>query len=128
MSFREKVEPKVVEQKTTEPVESETSGEQVVVDDLLATYEDAVGHPYIAEYLDLKSVWKEDKSLQTDLHTIEKHLKDKVSNDELANSTKAAKKYIRELEKKADIDPIMDSENTRIRKLLAYIEFLDVIK
>ena len=94
---------------------------------LLATYQEKNGLPYTAEYFELGDVWDRDKSLSDDLKDIESYLRDQVTKEELKNSVDAGKKRLKELEKKADVDPVMDTENTRIRKLTAYIDFLRTI-
>lgn len=105
-----------------------TTTSEVQVLDLLVTYEQESGRPYTAEYYELGDMWNRESSLKGDLQRIEKHIKEQVNNGSLNNSTKAADKYLKTLEKKADIDTVMDSTNKRIEKLSAYIDFLDVIK
>ena len=119
LSASEDVSQDTVEQSTS-AVEAPT--------DLLATYEETTGKPYTSEYYELGDMWNRETSLKTDLQRIEQHLREKVSRNELNNSVKSASKYLKELEKKADIDPVIDSTNRRIEKLSAYIDFLDVIK
>lgn len=107
---------------------SDAQGTSTVVEDtLLATYQDEVGTPYTAQYFEIPSVWSDD-SMRESVQAIENHLRVQVSEKQLANTTKAAEKYLRSLEKKADVDPIMDSPSKRLDRLVAYIEFLDYIK
>lgn len=99
---------------------------QTHIDSLLATYSEDQGKPFIANYLEVDGIWDKDKTLQNELNTIEGYLKDQIKNGKLENSTKAGKKYLQALEKKAETNPY-DATNKRISKILAYIEFQRVV-
>ncbi len=109
-------------------VEITQAGDSVVthVDSLLATYQDDQGLPYTAKYLDLDGVWDKTDGLTNELKTIEGYLREEVSKGNLDNSTKAAEKYLKELEKKAGTNPY-ESTTKRISRLLAYIDFQKVV-
>lgn len=96
------------------------------VPELLATYSEDMGNPYSAEYYDVKEVWSEEPNLKSEITEIEDYLKKQVSDGKLDNSTKAADKYLRELEKKAGTNPY-ESTTKRISKVLAYLEFQRVV-
>lgn len=89
---------------------------------LFATYEDDQGHPFIADYLDIKTVWDKEASLSSEVKQIEGYIREEVSNGKIENSIKAAKKFIQELEKKAGVSQY-ESTNKKISRLLAYIDF-----
>lgn len=94
--------------------------------ELVATYMDDQGKPYVAKYLNVESVYSEEPHLKNEVETIEKYIQDQVKNGKLDNSTKAADKFLKEMEKKAEISPFA-SANQRISKLLAYIDFRKVV-
>lgn len=94
---------------------------------LFATYEDDQGNPYAADYFEIKGIWKDEPTLANELKTIEGYIREKVSNKEIENNTKSAKKFIQELEKKAGTN-VYENTNKRIQKLLAYIEFRKVVE
>lgn len=125
-TFREAV---VAEPVTEAPkTEITQSGDSVVthIDSLLATYQDDQGHPYTANYLDLKGVWDKTEGLANEIKTIEGYLRQQVDKGNLENSTKSAEKYLKELEKKAGTNPY-ESTTKRITRILAYIDFQKVV-
>ncbi len=116
---------------TVDPTEKpgEDSSTTVVSDHkdtLLATYQQEIGKPYVATYFELPNMWDKDPSTKNDLNTIEGYLKSKQASGDLENSTKAAAKYLREMEKKAETNPY-ESTTNRINKLIAYIDFQRVV-
>lgn len=62
--------------------------------DLVATYMDDQGKPYVAKYLNVESVYSEEPHLKNEVETIEKYIQDQVKNGKLDNSTKAAGKFL----------------------------------
>lgn len=94
--------------------------------ELLATYRDDMGKPYVAEYLGVDSVWDQDKSLQRDVEEIEGYLQEQVKNGVLDNSTRAGKEFLKQLERDAGLTRYESGAN-RIQKLLAYIDFKRVV-
>jgi hypothetical protein len=95
-------------------------------DTLLATYQQEIGKPYVATYFDMPTMWDKDPSIKNDLSTIEGYLNSMQAKGKLENSTKAAAKYLREMEKKAETNPY-ESTTNRINKLIAYIDFQRVV-
>lgn len=88
---------------------------------LVATYEDSVGHPYVAQYYEITNIWKEPKGgFESEVRTIESYIKDMVSDDRMDNSTEAADKWLRDLERKADVDKT-ESTATKLIRMAAYI-------
>lgn len=108
------------------PITEGGSGHDTHIDTLLATYADDQGKPYVANYLEIEDVWKRQPELKLEVETIEGYLRKLVSEGKLDNSTRAAAKYLKEMEKKAGSNPY-DSANQRIAKLLAYIDFKKVV-
>jgi len=94
--------------------------------ELLATYRDDMGKPYVAEYLDVTNVWDQDKTLQRDVEEIEGYLQEQVKNGVLDNSTRAGKEFLKQLERDAGLTRYESGAN-RIQKLLAYIDFKRVV-
>lgn len=95
---------------------------------LIATYEDATGTPYTAQYYDIANIWKEKKGgFESEVRTIESYIKDMVANDELDNTTDAADKLYTEIEKKAGVTD-EPSTATKLIKLAAYIRMQRDIK
>lgn len=95
-------------------------------DDLLATYAEEHKKPYVAKYYNLDD-YADEPEYKQELDTIEGFLKERVSSKKLDNSTKAADKYLKEIEKKAGLTGY-ENANERIRKLLAYVDFIKVIE
>lgn len=89
---------------------------------LFATYEDDQKSPYTAKYFEVDNVWKEEPTLARDLKEIEGYVREQVTSKKVANTVKAAQKFLKELERKAGLSTY-ESPNKRIDKLLAYIDF-----
>ncbi len=105
--------------------EADTSNSVVPTDsasDLVATYEAEHGKPYVAKYLNVENIASEHE-FKRDLGEIEGFIRSRVENKQLDNSTHAADKYLKELEKKAGLTGY-ENANKRITSLLAYIEFI----
>jgi hypothetical protein len=98
------------------------SSVKVSVPELLVSYEEDQGKPYVAKYFDVGDTWNKEKGLERDIKEIDGFLKEQVSKGNLDNSTKAADQFIKELERKAGLSRY-ESVNNRISKLLAYIDF-----
>lgn len=107
-----------------EPKTDQSGHTSVQETSLLATYEQEVGHPYVADYFEISGVW--DRFNHGEAKNINNYLIEQVQKNKLDNSTQAAKKYLKSLEKKADVSPY-DTTNNRIDKIAAYIDFLRVI-
>jgi len=90
--------------------------------DLVATYMDEHGKPYVAKYWNIENIANEPE-YKRDLGEIEGFIKDRVSKGKLENSTNATDKYLKELEKKAGLTGY-ENANKRITNLLAYIDFI----
>ena len=123
-TFRAAVEP-------TEAPKVEVNTDNSVIstktpNDLVATYSDEHGKPYVAKYLGVDSIANEPE-YKRDLGEIEGFIKDRVAKGKLENSTKATDKYLKELEKKAGLTGY-ENANKRITSLLAYIEFIRKIE
>lgn len=124
--FREAAEPTAEPSVEVKPISDAGSPVVTHIDSLLATYQDDQGHPYTANYLDIKGVWDKTEGLTNEINTIEGYLKSEVEKGNLENSTKSAEKYLKELEKKAGTNPY-EPTNKRISRILAYIEFQKVV-
>jgi hypothetical protein len=124
-TFRTKVEPTTTESPKQEIV---VSGDNVQTHapELVATYMEDMGKPYVAKYLNIES-FADRPEFARDLAEIEGFIKDRVAKGELDNSTKAADKYLKDLERKAGLTTY-ESTNQRITKLLAYIDFIRTIE
>lgn len=126
-TFREPVKQEAPAQPVKDqPIADVGSPVETKVPELLATYSDDQGKPYIAEYLGVDNIWDQDKTLENELNTIEGFLKDQIKKGKLDNSTKAGNKFLQALEKKAETNPY-EGTNKRISKILAYIEFQRVV-
>jgi hypothetical protein len=90
--------------------------------DLMATYMDEHGKPYVAKYMNVENIANEPE-FKRDLGEIEGFIKDRVEKKQLENSTQATDKYLKELEKKAGLTGY-ETANKRISSLLAYIDFV----
>ena len=113
------------ETEVEQPLSSDAKVEssvKVSVPELLVSYEEDQGKPYVAQYLELDTMWNKDKGLERDIREIDSYLKDQVSKGKLDNSTKAANQFIKELERSAGLTRY-ESVNNRISKLLPYIDF-----
>lgn len=108
------------------PIEKVGSPVETHAPELLSTYQDDMGKPYVAKYLELDTVWDAEPHLRNELATIEGFIREQVKKGNLENSTKAADKYLKDLEKRAETNPY-ESTTNRISKLLAYIEFRNVV-
>jgi hypothetical protein len=89
---------------------------------LFATYEDASGRPYAADYFEAPNVWNEDVGLARDLREIEGYVREQVRAGKVEDSTKAADQFLKEMERKAGLSRY-EGVNQRITKILAYIDF-----
>jgi hypothetical protein len=96
------------------------------VGDLLYTYEDETKNPYVADYLDIKSVWDKEPMLKREVSGLEDYLRKMVVSKKIENNTRAAKQYLEFMEKQAGIEPF-ESANRRISKLTKYIAFRKVV-
>lgn len=90
--------------------------------DLVATYMDEHGKPYVAKYMQIENLANEPE-YKRDLGEIEGFIQDRVSKKLLDNSTRATDKYLKELEKKAGLTGY-ENPNKKITSLLAYIDFV----
>lgn len=125
--FREAQEPtKQQEAPLSKPVEQVGTPIETHAPDLLATYRDDMGKPYVAEYLGVNNVWDQDKNLQRDVEEIEGYLQEQVKSGSVDNSTKAGKEFLKNLERQAGLSRY-ESGAQRIQKLLAYIDFKRVV-
>jgi hypothetical protein len=104
----------------------ETSGKEVSVPDLFVSYEEDQGKPYVAHYFDLDTTWDREPSMKRDLSEIDGYLKEQVKHGKLANTTKAASQFIKEMERAAGLSRY-ETTNNRISKILAYIDFKRVV-
>lgn len=96
-------------------------------DSLLATYEQDQGKPFVAEYFDAVGVWDKEPSLMRDLQEIEAYIRDKVEKNQIDNSTRAGKEFLKNLEREAGLTRY-ESTSTRIAKILAFIDFKKVVE
>lgn len=103
-----------------------SSGSNTSVGDLLYTYEDEVKRPYMADYLGVSDIWDKEPTLKGELQTLESHLRKMVTSKKIDNSIRAAKQYLEQMEKDAQIESF-ESPTRRIAKLLKYVEFRKVI-
>jgi hypothetical protein len=93
---------------------------------LFATYELDQKRPFMADYFEVATIWDEEPSLARDLQEIEGYVREQVTNKKVDNSIKAAKEFIKELERKAGLTRY-ESAPQRIVKILAYIDFKKVV-
>lgn len=114
------------DQKTVKGVSDSSSPINTHAPELFATHEEDIGKPYTAEYFEITNVWDKDESLKRDVKEIEGYVRDQVRKGKVDNSTKAANQFLKELERKAGLSRY-ESSNTRIDKLLAYIDFQQVV-
>lgn len=116
---------------TTEPVVDKTSGVSEKGDSstkLVATYQEATGTPYTAQYYEISNVWKEKTGgFESEVSTIESYIKDLVVDDQLDNSTEAADKWYKLAEKKAGVTP-EDTTTSKLIKLSAWVRMQREIK
>lgn len=103
-----------------------TSTVDTKVPELLATYAEDQGKPYVAQYLELDNIWDQDRTLKYEIEVIEGYVRDQISKGIIDNNVKAGEKFLKELEKSAHISPY-ESTTNRINKLLAYIDFKKVV-
>lgn len=96
------------------------------VSDLFATYEGDQKKPYTAEYFEVSDIWDKEPTLARDLKEIEGYVRSQVENKKVDNSTKAAKEFLKEIERKAGLSRY-ESQPQRIQKILAYIDFKKVV-
>lgn len=123
-TFRAAVEP-------TESVtpDADTSNSAISTEsknELVATYMDEKGKPYVAKYMNIENLANEPE-YKRDLGELEGFIKDRVVKGKLENSTKATDKYLKELEKKAGLTGY-ENANKKISSLLAYINFVRVVE
>lgn len=118
-----KAEPEEAKEGTPTTPRTETKES---VDSLLVSYQTDQGRPFTATYFDVQNVWDKEPTLKRDLLEIEGYLRSQVESKKLANDTKAADNFIKELERKAGIVRY-ETPATRIEKLLAYIDFRKVV-
>lgn len=108
------------------PEASNTSSPSQGPTDLFATYQSVTGTPYTAQHYELGSMWDKNSTLKQETEAIESHVRRQVESGKLSNSTKAADKYLKTLEKEAKINSEEDSA-FKLTKLVAYIEFLNKV-
>lgn len=106
----------------TEPAKPATPGEL----ELFSTYEEAAGRPLAADYFEIPNLWDENSHLARDLQEIEGYVRQQLRTGTLENSVKAAKDFIKQLERDAGLTRY-ESTATRIQKLLAYIDFKRIV-
>ena len=94
--------------------------------DLVATYSDEHGKPYVAKWFGIENIANEPE-FKRDLGEIEGFIKDRVAKGKLEHSTHATDKYLKELEKKAGLTGY-ENANKRISSLLAYVDFIRKIE
>lgn len=107
--------------------ETPGTGSVVDVSKLFATYEIDQKRPYTSDYFGVENVWDKEPALARDLKEIEGYVREQVKKGDVANDTKAADKFIKELERKAGLTRY-ESESQRIQKILAYIDFKRVVE
>jgi hypothetical protein len=111
--------------KAPEPKDSTTST-MITEDTLIYTYEQENGHPYTAKHYGISDVY-DSELFGKEVGTVEAYLKALVEDKQLDNSTEAAKKLLKKLEKQAGIDPT-EPTNARIEKLAAFVRFKDEVR
>jgi hypothetical protein len=114
----------------SEPVVDKTPGTSEKGDTstkLVATYQEATGNPYTAQFYDITNVWNQEKGFQNEVATIEGYVKDLVTDDQLDNSTEAADKWYKLAEKKAGVTP-EDTTSLKLIKLSAWVKMQREIK
>jgi len=118
--------------KTAEPTVDNplTPGGKSTVDtkvsDLFATYEQDQGKPFVADYFDVGNVLNEEPTLARDLKEIEGYVRAQVEGKKIDNHTRAAGKFMKQLERDAGLTTYEATPN-RIQKILAYIDFKKVV-
>lgn len=118
--------------KKTEPTVDNplTPGGKSTVDtkaaDLLATYEQDQGKPYVADYYDIGGVWNKEPTMERDLKEIEGYIRLQVTKGKLDNSTRSAEKFLKALEREAGLTTY-ESTPQRIQKMLSFIDFKKVV-
>jgi hypothetical protein len=123
-TFRAAVEP--TESVTPDVDTSNSAISTESKNDLVATYMDEKGKPYVAKYLQVENLANEPE-YKRDLGEIEGFIKDRVTKGKLENSTRATDKYLKEIEKKAGLTGY-ENANKKISSLLAYIDFIRKIE
>jgi hypothetical protein len=123
-TFRAAVEPTESVTPTVDTTNSVVSAK--TPNDLVATYSDEHGKPYVAKYWNIENIANEPE-YKRDLGEVEGFIKDRVTKGKLDNSTHATDKYLKELEKKAGLTGY-ENTNKRISSLLAYIDFIRKIE
>lgn len=94
--------------------------------ELVATYSEDMGKPYVAKYMDIEGVWDKEPTMALEVKTIESFIQNQVKKGDLDNSTRATDKYLKEIEKKAGLTGY-ETATKRISAILAYIDFKKVI-
>lgn len=121
--FRQPVAPEPVAETPKAEVKATTTEH---APELVATYSEDMGKPYVAKYLDMETMWDQEPTMAQEVKTIEAFVQDQVKKGNLDNSTRATDKFLKEIEKKAGLTGY-ETATKRISAILAYIDFKKVI-
>lgn len=94
--------------------------------ELVATYAEDMGNPYVAKLLGLESVWDKEPTMAREIKELEGYIQEQVRIGKLDNSTRATDRYFKDMERKAGLTGY-ESATKRISSLLAYIDFRRVV-
>lgn len=90
--------------------------------ELVATYKEVVGKPFVAVHYDVANIWDDpDGGFAEEINTIENYIKKMVTEKRLENSTDKAKVFLKEAEKAAGVDP-KESTLVKIIKVAAFVK------
>lgn len=108
------------------PVKSPAAVPSDTTETPVALYRELKGHPYSAEYFDVKGIWDNpDLSLKDDLLTIEEGYRQKVQ-DGLQDGKKTYEGFIKEAEKATGATGA--TSTIKIAKIAEWIRFMQNIK
>lgn len=118
------------------PVTDSPGGETAAIDpahvsdsheaSLFVTYEADQKRPFMADYFDVPQMWDKEEGMKRDMQEIEGYIREQVNGKKVDNSIKAAKEFIKSLEREAGLTRY-EAVPQRISKILAYIDFRRVV-
>lgn len=114
----------------TKPVESKDAQKTIDTesDDIpFVAYEATNGHPFFANYYDIKQVWKDPSGgYEDEVRFIEDYFKKQIEKGQINGSTQTVRAMIKGIEKQCNVRP-EDTMNMKITKTNAYIKFLSEV-
>lgn len=100
------------------------TADSIAESELYATYEMDHNRPYLAEYFDIGDLWNNpDLTYKDEVGAIDKYLKSEIADKTLANTTKAVKDRVSQLERLAGVSPNA-SPALRVQQLAAFADYM----